>query len=564
MSNRDPRLSFTSVGTGPSISRRTALALIFGATGTALLAACGESAQPSSPAPSGAGAAQASSSTLPSASTSTAGAVASPASASAQPKSGGTLQAIIQTDLPNVDPHFNSPSAYDTLWLAFDRLISLDNKLKPQPSLAESWDLSPDYKQVKFNLRKGVQFSTGREFTSDDVKYNLMRVRDVKVGGGGWVAFSNWWTTIDTPDKYTVVLKSDTSRPLLFDNLETFNIIDRETAEGPNAKSQAVGTGPFIMKEWAQGDHISLVKNKNYWQSGRPYLDAIEYKIVSNAQTMVAQFEGGAADMVLNPPLRDIGRLKTDPKYQAVANPYTGRYYTAGWNVANKPLDNKQVRQALNYAMDRKRFADTILLGLSRPETLPWIPNTPAYQEAKANFYTFDLDKARSLLTQAGVGPFDLEYLISPNFPELSDFGQIYQADLAKIGVKLTIKQADSASFFDAINTRKYPGMYTITTARANLAPGITILSTQGFNPDVNNEGFKSAAYTQLANQMATETDPQKQLQIDSQMNDLLVDEAFCVAIASASPRMLMAKKVTGLDYTMHEGFIWTNVWMNG
>ena len=72
--------------------------------------------------------------------------------------------------------------------------------------------------------------------------------------------------------------------------------------------------------------------------------------------------------------MRDIARLKTDPKYQAVTNPNTGRYYTAGWNVANAPLNNKLVRQALNYAMNRQRFVDTILLGLSRPITLPWIP----------------------------------------------------------------------------------------------------------------------------------------------------------------------------------------------
>jgi len=90
-------------------------------------------------------------------------------------------------------------------------------------------------------------------------------------------------------------------------------------------------------------------------------------------------------------------------------------------------------------------------------------------------------------LSQAGVGPFNLEYLSSPNFPELADFGQVYQADLATIGVTATIKQADSAAFFDAINTRTYPGMYPITSARAQLAPGITFSSTQSFNADWTN-----------------------------------------------------------------------------
>jgi peptide/nickel transport system substrate-binding protein len=563
-----------------AITRRAALSLILASAGGAILAACGGGAaqpasapaspaqpatSPSSSARSAAGTASGPASAKPASSVAVSGPAASAGSAapkpSAQPKPGGTLRAGLQTDLPNVDPHYNSPSGYDTLWQAFDRLTFFNNKLQPQPMLAESWDLSPDYKQITFHLRKGVTFSTGREFTSDDVKYNLLRVRDNKINGGGWVQFSNWWITIDTPDKNTITLKSDQPRPLVFDNLETFNIIDKDTAEGPNAKSQAVGTGPFILKEWAQGDHISLVKNPNYWQAGKPYLDALEYKILRSAQTMVAQLEAGALDMVLNPPLLDLGRLKTDPKYQAIVNPNTGRYYTVGWNVQTKPQDNKLVRQALNYAMDRKRFVDTLLQGLGRPITLPWLPGTPAYDESKANYFAFDLDKAKSLLQQAGVGSFEMEYLISPNYPELGDFGQIYQADLAKVGVKATIKQDDSAAFFDAINNRKYPGMYAITSARANLAPGITILNTNGYIPDTNNEGFKDDQYAQLAKQMAVETDPAKQKEIYALVNQILVDQAFCTALATASPRMLLSRTFQGLDYTMHEGFIWSGVY---
>jgi peptide/nickel transport system substrate-binding protein len=552
------------------MKRRTALTLVFRAASASLLAACGAPAAPqptSAPAPSTAKPAATPVTGTTSAAAATQVVVqptstAAPApAAQVQPRSGGTLRAGLQTDLPNVDPHYNAPSAYDALWVAFDRLIYMDEKLQPQPMLAESWEVAPDYKQVTFHLRKGVQFSTGRELTSDDVKYNFMRVRDPKVGGGGWVTFSNWWD-IDTPDKYTVVLRSEIPRPLVFDNLETFNIIDQVTAEGPNGKTQAVGTGPFILKEWVQGDHVSLVKNPNYWQSGRPYLDAIDYKVLPDAQSMVSQFEAGALDMALNPPLQDAGRLKSNPQFQVLTNPNTGRYYTAGWNIANAPLDNKFVRQALNYAMNRQRFVDSVLLGLSRPITLPWIPTSPAYDAQKANYFTFDLEKAKALLAQAGVGPFSMEYLISPNFPELSTFGQIYQADLATIGVTLTIKQTESAAFFTAINNRTYPGMFAITSARANLAPGITILSTQGYNADLNNEGFASDEYSSLATSIATETDAQKQKQLYSQLNDLLVDEAFAVAIAAASPRMLLKSAVQGVGYTMHEGFVWTNVWM--
>ena len=78
---------------------------------------------------------------------------------------------------------------------------------------------------------------------------------------------------------------------------------------------------------------------------------------------------------------------------------------------------------------------DTLLGGFGVAETLFWLPGSPAYEASKANYYAFDLDKAAALLRDAGATSFELEYLISPNFPELADFGQIYQADLAKIGV---------------------------------------------------------------------------------------------------------------------------------
>src|SRR6267378_1240805 len=89
----------------------------------------------------------------------------------AQPKRGGTLRAAITADLANLEPHVILPNAYESLWLAFDRLTAYDANLKPQPQLAETWEFSSDFKQLKLNLRKGVQFHNGREFTSDDVQW---------------------------------------------------------------------------------------------------------------------------------------------------------------------------------------------------------------------------------------------------------------------------------------------------------------------------------------------------------------------------------------------------------
>ena len=119
---------------------------------------------------------------------------------------------------------------------------------------------------------------------------------------------------------------------------------------------------------------------------------------------MVAQLEAGAIDGVIGPPLRDAARLKDDPKYHYVANTAAGTYTVLVVNTTLPPLDRKEVRQAINYAIDRKRIADTVYLGIGgTPKALPWTPQNPAYDAAKVNAYAYDIDKAKSILQQAGV-----------------------------------------------------------------------------------------------------------------------------------------------------------------
>src|SRR3982074_3764159 len=109
--------------------------------------------------------------------------------------------------------------------------------------LAESWEISSDPKRMKLSLRKGVTFHDGREFTSDDVKYNFLRVRDPKVGAGAFVNQSNWFSSFDTPDKNTIILNAEQPRPLVFDFFERLNMLDKNVMESPDAKTKANGTG---------------------------------------------------------------------------------------------------------------------------------------------------------------------------------------------------------------------------------------------------------------------------------------------------------------------------------
>src|SRR5262249_29248744 len=145
-----------------------------------------------------------------------------------------------------------------------------------------------------------------------------------------------------------------------------------------------------------------------YWQSGLPYLDQVQIQVLSDGQAMVAQLEAGALDVADTPPLADFARLGKDPNYRTFTVPSGTN--VIGLNTTRAPTDNKVLRQALNYVIDRQRIVSTVYLGTGAPECLPWETNSLAYDAAKNNFYTFDPEKAKSLVAKSGLSglTFDL------------------------------------------------------------------------------------------------------------------------------------------------------------
>jgi peptide/nickel transport system substrate-binding protein len=479
-----------------------------------------------------------------------------------QPRSGGTLRMGEPVEMALLDGHVNQgQGSYDTLWQVFDKLTVYDDKLVPQSRLAESWDFSSDQKTLKLNLRKGVQFHNGKELTSDDVKWNMLRVRDPKVAVAQLAAQSSWWTEIETPDKYTVVLKSEQARPSVFDFFEYFNILDRGTVEGPNAATTVVGTGPFTFGEWAQGNHLELVKNKNYWNPNRPYLDAVRVQFVKDLPALTSQFEADSLDIVMTPALTDFTRLQKDTKYGTLVNPISGTVSVLNLNLTVPPLDQKAVRQALNYAMNRQRFVDVARLGIGNAQDLPWSPSSPAFEPAKNTHYTFDLDRAKSLLAVAGVSGLTLDFVYFTGNPS-GGLAQIYQADLAAIGVRLNIVQTELAVWRELANTRKYNGISGGASTYANLEPVSMLGSSTAWNYTGNSSGYTSETYTRLVTSAASEPDTARRKQLYSQLNDLILDESFVMPISPTPTFTAFNGRVRGVGYSAHEAVNLANVWL--
>ena len=568
---------------GRQLSRRALLGLVVGSAAAGLLGACGPTPVATNP-------------TTAAPNQATAGAVAAPTSAPAQaataavvttpnpvapptsatstttaapgaptppPKSGGTLHYGLASPLTSIWPTFSGTEGTQDI---YDRLLTYDGNLQPVPALVESWDVASNYKQIKLNLRKGVQYHNGREFTSDDVSYTLERAMDpTRTSPLSLVGLAKGWAA-EAPDKYTAIIKSEQVRLSVFDLLTQMRVGDKDTLDGPDSKSKANGTGPFAMVDWTPGESVTLTKNKNYWQSGLPYLDGYNVLFSRDGQAMIASLEAGASDFVNYPLASEAIRLSKDPKYQMQAIYDVGSHYAIWMNVAVRPLDNKLVRQALNYAIDRQRFIDTALGSLvGPPMNLPWPTYSPAYEATKNSTYPFDLDRARSLLASAGAPSFDtvITYATVGEVAEFSTMAQIYQADLAKIGVNATLQPLDNATWTDAAVHASYQGLAVGHPGGFGAQDATSGLQTGAFGIANTFTNFNDPDYTQTVQAAAAETDATRRKQLYSKINDIILDNCFTMPLCSLLQVSLSNNKVHGIMRDRSGGGLTlTSTWM--
>ena len=186
-------------------------------------------------------------------------------------------------------------------------------------------------------------------------------------------------------------------------------------------------------------------------------------------------------------------------------------------------------------------MVDTIFQGETTPESLPWLPSSPAYEASKNNAYAFDLDKTKSLLSQAGVSNLTLDVVYTASTPEYGQMSEIYQSDLAKIGVTLNLKTLATAQMLDTIQKQTYNGLYTLNDPWASMEPITLFTSSSSAQFRKNNAGYTNDRYTQMIQTVATEPDAAKRKQQYSQLNDFLLDEAFHMPVTQSPGRILAA-----------------------
>jgi peptide/nickel transport system substrate-binding protein len=412
-----------------------------------------------------------------------------------------------------------------------------------KPELASSWTAAPD--GWTFNLRKGVKFHDGADFSAEDVVFSFNRA---KHEASDYKEQAKNVVSVEVIDDYTVKLLTDGPNPILPNQLSDLFIMDSGWAKANNVENpqdfagkeetfavrNANGTGPFVLNSRAPDELTVLTRNAAWWGNDMfpGNVDKIEYRPISNAATRVAALLSGEVDFVLDAPLQDLKRIEAADGLQVktvaqIRSIFFGMDQGVdelrSSNIKGKnPFQDARVREAFNLAIDKKAIQRVVMEGLSFPTAMITPPgvlgNTPELDKS----YGFDASRAQSLMADAGYGDgFEIQ-LDCPNNRYNNDekICLAAVAMLAKIGVKVKLDAIPKAQHFPKIQKRVtdfYMLGWGVSTLDSHYVFSYLIES----NGSWNGTGYKNARVDEITKLIASETDIPKRT--------ALIDEAWTI-----------------------------------
>jgi peptide/nickel transport system substrate-binding protein len=373
----------------------------------------------------------------------------------AAPKRGGILKAAFSADPAGFDP-VRGPSGMSHVVIeqVYSTLMALDADAKPYPELAESFQVSDDGLQYTFKLRAGVTFHNGDELTAEDVKFSFDRLR-AKDSGYSYTAQVETIDTVDVVDKLTVRFKltKRTGPFLVYMAFPGSSIVPKKLVEsGYDLNAKPVGSGPFKFVSYEPRSVIKFDRNEKYFQEGKPYFDAMEYRIIPDITALTNAVASGEVNFSNEIPPKDWASMKTNAELKSQTLEGS-RYYWLIPNNTTKPLDNPKVRQAIGLAIDRSALVAGAFFGQATAIRGGVIPEWNwGYADIKFFGEKGEVAKAKALLAEAGFpNGFETSMTMASSFPPMMGMAPIIQANLAAIGIKAKINSMEIPRYWDEI-----------------------------------------------------------------------------------------------------------------
>lgn len=452
-----------------------------------------------------------------------------------QPVKGGTLVYSRQAETQSLDPITlrNGNGDIFATELIYNGLVRSDPTGKTQDlvgGVADKWEVSDDGKTYTFHIRDGIKFSNGDPVTAEDVKFTLDRFGDPKVNQVMSVVAGGYGSTKVVDEQTVEVRLSEPVASFLY-NISIFPafVVPKKLVEeqGDAFFKKPVGTGPYMVKEFVRGSHLTLERNPHYWEEGKPYLDEVRFNFAADSNSRMLAVKNGDAQIADGVPFSQIESLNSDAKLklQTVEVPL----FVGMWlNHQRKPLTDKNVRQAMQHALNRKEINDGIFKGVGT------IPNSilPALKyDAPADEvppYEYDVAKAKELMSQSR---YPDGFSISLQYPAGYDYykqlGLLIQQQFGAIGIKVKLVEQESAEVTDRFNKSDYDLTFPYAQFTSDVVVPDEYATFVANSPDIQNffTHWDSGPIADQVKKLATTPDEDARAELWPQIQKALLEE---------------------------------------
>lgn len=559
------------------VSRRRFLAASgVAAAGTAaLLAGCGDDDDTPAPTPAATEAAATEAAATEAATEAATAAAATEAAAteaaatepaaedSGRPGLRGTFRTLYPRDAPTLNVVKESTFAtHQPLGLVYNRLLQYTagpgipfSSTAIEGDLAQSWEIGGDGLEYTFKLADGIAWQdaapvNGRAFTSADVKYSAEFIGDAENLSPSRSLYAAV-ESIDTPDDSTITFRLSGPRAEFIENIASHYALSfpRELIDGDALDAAAVGTGSFILESWEPGVGMDLVRNPNYFKSGLPYIDNVEWRIVSDASARTAALRGRQIDVgpyCCGPSLGDVDALTAElsDDYDFVEGIRSNGYFLA---MRGGPGDDPRVRKAVSLALQREPILANLYEG--RGVMQGHVPHAmETYRLPEATLQEWygepDIAAAKANLEAAGYGDgFDMEMVGADN-DTASSLSVLVQALLQELGINLSITPVDRATYF----ARLRDGDFELISLLGSTSWSLDFWLSQFYRSDGGRNYFNyaSAEYDALADRISAEVDTETRVGLSLDAQRMLYEDLPTIPVGQGPQVMPISKNLIG------------------
>lgn len=466
------------------------------------------------------------------------------------------VNVYVEGAFSTIDPHAAGCANVINMKLTdqvYETLVRVEDDGSCTPLLATDWTISDDGLHYTFNIRQGVKFHNGDELKASDVVFSILRASECPDRENPTMYIDK--DTVKATDDYTVEFSMTSPLAIQVFYMSLISIVNEKFVTEHDMTTEMCGTGPYMLDSINMNVEANLVAFPDYWQ-GEASIKNAKLKCYTDGSTAVSAFQSGDLDFMFctqpsaYAPLADTGNYNTALVF---ASHVSAIYMNE--NVA--PLDNKLVRQALSHTVDRETMISIAYEGLAEPAYMMAPSTTFGVGDLAYDAYPYDLEKAKSLLAEAGYpNGFDMDMLIiSGSFFE--KYAQVWQQDLAKIGVNLSLVASDNVPADTAALN------YSLSVMGVQYSPDFAYSTGKYYLTGTNPAAYSNAKVDELLNTANTSTDQDERLKLYQEAIEIIIDDAVYIPVFMKQMPWVWDKNLTAVPhpYNDHTYFIYEMSW---